>query len=60
MQDYKLFIGGEWTDSSTDETFYDISSRADIGREERRTGSSDDAGDGQSAPRDQRRCPGSH
>ena len=24
MQEYKLFIGGEWTDSATDKTFYDI------------------------------------
>lgn len=24
MQEYKLLIGGEWTDSSTGETFYDI------------------------------------
>ncbi|KAF5434537.1 aldehyde dehydrogenase (NAD+), partial [Candidatus Methanophagaceae archaeon] len=24
MQEYKLFIGGKWTDSSTDGTFYDL------------------------------------
>lgn len=24
MQEYKIFIGGEWTDSSTGESFYDI------------------------------------
>ena len=24
MQEYKLFIDGEWTDSSTDKTFYDL------------------------------------
>jgi len=24
MKEYKIFIGGEWTDSSTEESFYDL------------------------------------